>query len=87
MNVALLMGEVRIIVPANVAVTVHAFTFMGSTRALGERSEGIFAFAHDDSDSETAQAAHHLHIHVFTLMGEIRIERSKTLAVTALAKQ
>ena len=87
LNVAVLMGEVRIIVPANVAVTVHAFTFMGSTRALNERSEGIFAFAHDESDDETTQAAHHLHIHAFTLMGEIRIERSTTLAVTALAKQ
>ena len=86
-NVALLMGEVRIIVPANVAVTVHAFTFMGSTRALGERSEGIFAYAHEESDDEMTQPTHHLNIHVFTLMGEIRIERSKTLATTALVKQ
>jgi hypothetical protein len=74
LNVWLLMGEVRIIVPDNVAVTVHAFTFMGETRALNEHSAGIFAFAQDDD--ERANAPHHLDIHVFLLMGEIRIQRS-----------
>jgi hypothetical protein len=78
LRVALLMGEVRITVPENVSVTVHAFTFMGSTRALGERSEGIFAFAQDDD--ERAAATHHLDIHVFLLMGEVRVQRSGTTA-------
>jgi len=76
LNVALMMGEVRITVPPNVSVTVHAFTFMGASRAIGERSEGIFAYVNDDAEAETATAQHHLDIHVFVLMGEVRIVRS-----------
>lgn len=86
LNVALMMGEVRVIVPANVNVTVHAFTFMGSTRALGERAEGIFAFAQEESDAEVTNSQHELHINAFILMGEIRIERSQAPAITAIAK-
>lgn len=77
LNVSLMMGEVRIIVPDNVSVTVHAFTFMGETRALNEHAAGIFAVAHDDDERD---APHHLDIHVFCLMGEIRIQRSGTQA-------
>ncbi len=84
LNIALLMGEVRITVPANADVTVHAFTLMGSSRALGERSEGIFAYAHDDGDDDPA-AQHHLDIHVFILMGEVRVQRSAA-ATTAPAR-
>ena len=81
LQVALLMGEVRITIPANVAVTVHAFTLMGAAHALGETAEGIFAYAHDDSDAATP--IHHLDIHVFALMGEVRVRHSETSAIPA----
>jgi hypothetical protein len=84
LNIALLMGEVRLTVPANADVTVHAFTFMGEARALNEHTAGIFAYAHDDSEDEPI-AQHHLDIHVFVLMGEVRVQRSPA-ATTAPAR-
>jgi hypothetical protein len=83
LRVALLMGEARITVPPNVAVSVHAFTFMGAAHALGESAEGIFAYAHDDVEASGGGAPHELQIHVFTLMGEVKVRRSEVPAMLA----
>ncbi|MBA3825984.1 MAG: hypothetical protein H0X24_19055 [Ktedonobacterales bacterium] len=83
LRVALLMGEVQITVPPNVTVAVHAFTFMGAAHALGETAEGIFAYAHDEVEATEGGAPHELNIHIFTLMGEVRVRRSDVPAIIA----
>jgi hypothetical protein len=83
--VTALIGEIEIIVPADADVTVRAFTFLGSSHALEEDSEGIFAYAHDSTADLVTAPRHHIEITVFALIGEVRVTRSAIPAQSATA--
>ncbi len=84
--VTALIGEVEIIVPADADVTVRAFTFLGSSRALEEESEGIFAYAHDSTSDLVTAPRHRIEITAITLVGEVRVVRSAIPATSATAR-
>lgn len=75
LRLLILVGEVTITVPRNVAVTVHAFTLIGEARALSEHAEGIFAYSSDEADGPPNGP--HLLIQVVGLVGEVTIKHAQ----------
>lgn len=84
LRLLMLVGEVTITVPRNVAVTVHAFTLIGEARALAEHAEGIFAYSSDEADGPANGP--HLLIQVVGLVGEVTIKHANDSTITKPAK-
>ncbi|HEX8732059.1 MAG TPA: LiaF domain-containing protein [Ktedonobacterales bacterium] len=73
MKINITMGEVKVIVPEDVAVTVMSRVWMGESHALGESVEGMVASGHEEyAPTQTAPRARLL-IEVSVLMGSSHI--------------
>lgn len=83
------MGEVKVIVPEDVAVTVSSRVVMGESHALGESVEGLVVSGHEEYHPPLVTPRARLLIEVGIVMGSSHVElaSAQSVSISALARE
>ncbi len=73
MQLSVIMGTVTIYVPPSVRVSVRSTVLLGEADALGENTNGVVAFGHEQHDPMGAAPRADLEIEAFVLMGQVKV--------------
>lgn len=72
-QVRVIMGSATLYVPRSARVTVRSVALLGEVNALGEKSGGVAASAHEEHLPLAGPAETTLEIRVFALMGDAKV--------------
>lgn len=73
MQVTAIMGAVTIYVPPSARVTVRSTVLLSDVNALGESTNGVVAFGHEQHDPAGAAPKADIEIEAFVLMGNVKV--------------
>ena len=78
------MGGFKLYVPRSLNVTVHGLLLLGGVNVMGEGNGGVISFVHEESYGQGAspEAANHLEIQIFALMGGMEIVQTDGPVIT-----
>jgi cell wall-active antibiotic response 4TMS protein YvqF len=73
MQLSVIMGSVILYVPPSARVTVRSTVLLGEANALGENTNGVVAFGHEQHDPADAAPRADIEIEAFILMGSVKV--------------
>ncbi|HEV8194728.1 MAG TPA: LiaF domain-containing protein [Ktedonobacterales bacterium] len=73
MQVTVIMGTVIIYVPPSARVLVRSTVLLGEANALGENTNGVVAFGHEQHDPSGTAPKADIEIEAFVLMGNVKV--------------
>lgn len=89
MRINVTMGEVKVIVPEDVAVTVTSRVWLGECHALGESVEGVVVSGHEEYHPPMTAPRARLLIEVRALMSSTHVElaSAQSVSISELARE
>lgn len=81
-QVSTLIGEVRVLLPADVAAAVHVSALVGECEALGRTGGPFLGEAHVETEG-FATASTRIRLHAQALIGEVAVRRARVSASQA----